>query len=92
MSNIIKQFKLSCSKIAAQFQSMQLSNGNFSAYIDVFTPNTYVMVVISDPNISEYGFLWYSKVNWILYSLLGVLSCHKKSNLSYIDCLVFNYI
>lgn len=57
MSNIIKQFKLSCSKIAAQFQSMQLSNGNFSAYIDVFTPNTYVMVVISDPNISEYGFL-----------------------------------
>lgn len=54
VSNIIKQFKLSCSKIAAQFQSMQLSNGNFSAYIDVFTPNTYVMVVISDPNISKY--------------------------------------
>ncbi|GFW70627.1 ras-related GTP-binding protein B [Trichonephila clavipes] len=52
VSNIIKQFKLSCSKIAAQFQSMQLSNGNFSAYIDVFTPNTYVMVVISDPNIT----------------------------------------
>ncbi|XP_035211765.1 ras-related GTP-binding protein A-like [Stegodyphus dumicola] len=52
VSNIIKQFKLSCSKIAAQFQSMQLSNGIFSAYIDVFTPNTYVMVVISDPNIT----------------------------------------
>ncbi|KFM72038.1 Ras-related GTP-binding protein B, partial [Stegodyphus mimosarum] len=31
---------------------MQLSNGIFSAYIDVFTPNTYVMVVISDPNIT----------------------------------------
>lgn len=53
ISNIIKQFKLSCSKLAAQFQSMQVSNSNFSAYIDVFTPNTYVMVIISDPVISS---------------------------------------
>lgn len=53
ISNIIKQFKLSCSKLAAQFQSMQVSNSNFSAYIDIFTPNTYVMVIISDPVISS---------------------------------------
>lgn len=51
VSNIIKQFKLSCSKLAAQFQSMEVRNKNFACYIDVFTPNTYVMVVISDPTI-----------------------------------------
>lgn len=50
-SNIIKQFKLSCSKLAAQFQSMEVRNSNFAAYIDVFTSNTYVMVIMSDPTI-----------------------------------------
>ncbi|XP_033225144.1 ras-related GTP-binding protein A isoform X1 [Belonocnema kinseyi] len=51
VSNIIKQFKLSCSKLAAQFQSMEVRNTNFAAFIDVFTSNTYVMVVMSDPAI-----------------------------------------
>ncbi|TRY91134.1 hypothetical protein DNTS_020423 [Danionella cerebrum] len=43
ISNIIKQFKLSCSKLAASFQSMEVRNSNFAAFIDVFTSNTYVM-------------------------------------------------
>nr|XP_027203623.1 ras-related GTP-binding protein A-like [Dermatophagoides pteronyssinus] len=51
VSNIIKQFKLSCSKSTAQFQSMEVKNSKFSAFIDEFTPNTYVMVIISDPSI-----------------------------------------
>jgi Ras-related GTP-binding protein A/B len=71
VSNIIKQFKLSCrytnkrilarkklkityffcSKLAAQFQSMEVVNSSFAAYIDMFTPNTYVMVILSDPTI-----------------------------------------
>merc|ERR1712004_310321 len=51
ISNIIKQFKLSCSKLAAHFQSMEVRNSNFSAFIDVFTANTYVMVIMSDPSI-----------------------------------------
>lgn len=51
VSNIIKQFKLSCSKVAAQFQSMEVRNSNFSAFIDLFTTNTYIMVIISDPHI-----------------------------------------
>merc|ERR1712071_320714 len=51
ISNIIKQFKLSCSKLAAQFQSMEVRNSNFAAFIDVFTSNTYVMVVTSDSTI-----------------------------------------
>ncbi|XP_077515915.1 ras-related GTP binding A/B [Amblyomma americanum] len=51
VSNIIKQFKLSCSKLAAQFQSMEVRNSNFAAFIDVFTPNTYIMVIMADPTM-----------------------------------------
>ncbi|KAI1278135.1 Ras-related GTP-binding protein A [Halotydeus destructor] len=51
VSNIIKQFKLSCSKLAAQFHSMEVKNSNFAAFIDIFTPNTYVMVITSDSTI-----------------------------------------
>jgi len=53
ISNIIKQFKLSCSKLQSQFQSMEVRNSSFAAYIDVFTSNTYAMVVMSDVGISS---------------------------------------
>lgn len=51
ISNIVKQFKLSCSKLQAQFQSMEVRNSCFASFIDVFTPNTYIMVIMSDPDI-----------------------------------------
>lgn len=51
ISNIIKQFKLSCSKLAAHFEAMEVRNSNFAAFIDVFTPNTYIMVISSDSQI-----------------------------------------
>jgi Ras-related GTP-binding protein A/B len=54
ISNIVKQFKLSCSKLQAQFQSMEVRNSCFAAFIDVFTPNTYIMVIMSDPDIREW--------------------------------------
>merc|ERR1711865_1038988 len=44
ISNIIKQFKLSCGKAQSQFQGMQVQNSRFTAYIDQFTVNTYIMV------------------------------------------------
>jgi len=53
ISNIIKQFKLSCSKVSANFTSMEVRNSMFAAYIDGFTTNTYVMVIMSDPTIRE---------------------------------------
>jgi len=53
ISNIIKQFKLSCSKSQAQFQSMEVRNSNFAAFIDSFTNNTYVMVIMSDSSIQS---------------------------------------
>jgi len=51
ISNIIKQFKLSCSKTSALFKSMEVTNKNFTAFIDMFTTNTYVMIIMSNPRI-----------------------------------------
>ena len=46
ISNIIKQFKLSCSKSSnGEFLSMQVQNKHFIAFIDQFTNNTYIMIV-----------------------------------------------
>ena len=53
ISNIIKQFKLSCVKTQTQLQSMEVRNSNFTAFIDEFTSNTFVMVVMSDPRIKS---------------------------------------
>ena len=51
ISNIVKQFKLSCGKTQAGFQGMEVKNSLFSAFIDAFTENTYIMVIVSDPQI-----------------------------------------
>ncbi|KJH42153.1 Gtr1/RagA G protein region [Dictyocaulus viviparus] len=52
VSNIIKQFKLSCSKMGSQFEYMHVRNSHFAAFIDSFTPNTFIMVVLADGNVS----------------------------------------
>ena len=54
ISNIIKQFKLNCSKFDTSFQSIEIKNSNYTIIIDLFTPNTYIMVIISDQNISNF--------------------------------------
>lgn len=46
ISTIVKQFKLSCSKMQSQFMALELRGGNFSAYIDMLTPNTLIMVIM----------------------------------------------
>ena len=50
ISNIVKQFKLTCSKCGAQFQAMSVGGQDFVAFVDEFTTNTYVMVVTSGPH------------------------------------------
>ncbi|KAL3822077.1 hypothetical protein ACHAXA_000145 [Cyclostephanos tholiformis] len=47
ISNIVKQFKLSCGKAQSQFQGMDVCNSKFTAIIDAFTANTYIMVIVS---------------------------------------------
>lgn len=51
ISNIVKQFKLSCGKAQSQFQGMEVRNSRFVAYIDAFTANTYIMVIVSNPAV-----------------------------------------
>lgn len=58
ISNIIKQFKLSCGKAQSQFQGMQVQNSRFTAYIDQFTVNTYIMVIVSNPCVHTAATLW----------------------------------
>jgi len=53
ISNIIKQFKLSCSKATSQFRSMEVKNKNFTAFVDIFTQNTYLMVIMTNPKIQS---------------------------------------
>jgi Ras-related GTP-binding protein A/B len=57
VSNIIKQFKLSCSKTASHFATMQVRNSRYSALIEGFTSTTYVMVIASDPKIQPASIL-----------------------------------
>lgn len=37
----------------AQFQAMEVRNSRFAAYIDAFTTNTYIMVIMSDQTIQS---------------------------------------
>jgi len=61
-----------CSKLAASFQSMEVRNSTFAAFIDVFTSNTYVMVVMSDPSIRK--FHPFSPFPFMLSSILVLYS------------------
>lgn len=51
ISNIVKQFKLSCGKAQAPLEGLQVGNARFTAFIDAFTQNTYLMV-IQAPDVS----------------------------------------
>jgi Ras-related GTP-binding protein A/B len=65
ISNIIKQFKLSCSKIQGSFapgttggggggfSQLQVSNSRFTAIVDQFTTNTVIMVILSNKSDSS---------------------------------------
>jgi len=53
ISNIIKQFKLSCSKAQASLQHMEIRNSNFAGFISLLTVNTYLMIITSDPSIQS---------------------------------------
>lgn len=53
VSNIVKQFKLSCIKAKSQLKGMRAGNSTFSVFIDAFTSNTYLMVISSDRAITD---------------------------------------
>jgi len=53
LSNIIKMFKLSCLKSGKQLQNMQVHNSDFDAFLDEFTKNTYIMVIVADKQVHK---------------------------------------
>lgn len=55
ISNIVKQFKLSCSKMQSQFTSFEMRGANFSAFICQYTSDTYILVVMSGPDTGMHG-------------------------------------
>uniref|UniRef100_A0A6B2LB95 GTP-binding protein n=1 Tax=Arcella intermedia TaxID=1963864 RepID=A0A6B2LB95_9EUKA len=52
ISNIVKMFKLSCTKGGTQLKSMQVHNSKFNAFLHEFTQNTYVLVITVDPEVN----------------------------------------
>ena len=57
VSNIIKQFKLSCSKTASHFATMQVRNSRYCALIEGFTSTTYAMIIASNPSVQPASIL-----------------------------------
>ncbi|MEM7576137.1 MAG: hypothetical protein AAF328_01570, partial [Planctomycetota bacterium] len=53
ISNIIKQFKLSCRKAQASFESMLLSTGNLTCLFSILSKDTTIMVIANDPLIYD---------------------------------------
>ncbi|KAH7107634.1 Gtr1/RagA G protein conserved region-domain-containing protein [Auriculariales sp. MPI-PUGE-AT-0066] len=47
-SEIIKAFKLSCSRTHRQFQSTSVQNATFTAVLEELTRNTYMLIVVHD--------------------------------------------
>jgi len=50
-----KKKKMKLSKSQSSFQSMEVENESFTAFIDVLTQNTYIMVIMSDPDIRNFS-------------------------------------
>jgi len=51
MSELVKTFKHSCSRLGEQFHSLEIRFSNFTAILELMTSNTYVVVVVADPDV-----------------------------------------
>lgn len=52
ISNIVKMFKLACARVNnGSVKSIEIHNSNLHAFITEFTSTTYIMVIVSDPDI-----------------------------------------
>jgi Ras-related GTP-binding protein A/B len=47
ISNIVKQFKLSCSKMGTHFSNFEVRNSRYSAFMDELTKNAYVLLIFN---------------------------------------------
>ena len=51
ISNIVKQFKLGVNREHNTFTTLDIQTASFRAYMDRFTPNTFILVITSKPDI-----------------------------------------
>jgi Ras-related GTP-binding protein A/B len=51
ISNIVKQFKLGVNREHNTFSTLDIQTSSFRAYMDRFTPNTFILVITSKPEI-----------------------------------------
>ncbi|CAO1622555.1 unnamed protein product [Parajaminaea phylloscopi] len=52
ISELVKNLRGSCaSKLQSNFQSLELRDAAFSAYLDVFTSDTYMLVIVAGPSV-----------------------------------------
>ena len=53
ISNIIKHFKLNANKCVPNLQTMRIEivSGDLKIFLDLLTPNTAIMVVVTDPQV-----------------------------------------
>ena len=62
------------------YSAVKVRNSNFSAFIDVFTANTYVMVIVSDSQIPSEAIMINIRYNNVDFSndTYKIFSSHKK--------------
>lgn len=44
---------------------MEIRKDGFTAFVDALTSNTYVMVIMTDPTIGKWGWIYF--YGWIVY-------------------------
>jgi len=49
VSNIIKKFKLTCTKIGATINNVVVTTPKFTAVIEEYTQNINIMLIFTDP-------------------------------------------
>ncbi|KIO34761.1 hypothetical protein M407DRAFT_89830 [Tulasnella calospora MUT 4182] len=53
ISELIKAFKISCSKLQEQFNSLEIRFPHYTAVLEILTSNTYVMIIVADPDVQS---------------------------------------
>jgi len=53
LSELIRAFRTTCSKLQERFHSLEIRFHNYSAVLELMTQNTYVMAIIADPDVQN---------------------------------------
>jgi len=53
ISELVKAFKISCNKLQEQFSALEIRFPNYTALLEILTSNTYVMIIVADPNVQS---------------------------------------